>query len=849
MAEVIDLLSDSSDDEANVLSNGNGPQIISLLDDDELTRTNNSRKNKTDEYSSDSDYSLSQFKESGLSRKTEKKQFKKKSNVEQMKSLASDTIVPAAITKSVPTKTGLAVLNDITTPSQNVARKKPIFNPYLKTKKVTPLTETLAARTDPSTFCPTSLTTTNAKTYPDLRARISLCLWKYARTLTSDSHNGAELDQTIKKINEVALTDYPIRSLEEYISRFRKHSGGVGDTRNVLKSLKDQLEKGGWSRSSTLTPVNANIGDQYFTIAEACLVACYAKVQQNTARSKGNLDDLQARLSDKDNWISLAWLLPQIDQRLHPSCPSRMMIARENEPDSAVDFYTSRSTLSAEYKQIEKLKSTSNGSLKPHTVRGRPWYELTPLGYETAKRLKNRMYPSPHGPYRTSNVVDNSKYSDIVLGMDFREGGGGTKVLHNMCNKLDWTKLPYFVAPLTIGDYVFFHKDKLLPLLVERKSVQDVAQSIHDGRWQRQKQRMYHGQFAFGYRSCRLAYIIEGKQEKHQVTGGYIGNGAHKISLELLNAEIENLKHEGFEVVRTTSPEHSMFELSRWTQRIAKDVEAGKITACLTYQEFLEKCKAISKETDFSRLAKHAYQERMKEESNCQSPSGITPLDDSPTINDSLKRRLSYSEQIRTEDSKPKAMKTDVTSHSKATTIKRSFNFGSQGKVVHYSSLTTTALKQECDKYGFPKSGSRDAMIAKLIGPKPPNVWLKRKLRKEYVPPRHNVAGTAILVAMFLLHEEQPDSTDFSKEEIYVKAEALNIKKNPFSGGTTQTGPYHYDGWSSMKELLKGDPPLVTKNKNRFRLTRACEISGYPLAAAMHKWCHEHNNCSCQDLL
>ena len=80
MAEVIDLLSDSSDDEGNALSNGNGPQIISLLDDDddELTRTNNSRKDKTDEYSSDSDYSLSQFEESGLSRKTEKKQFEKK---------------------------------------------------------------------------------------------------------------------------------------------------------------------------------------------------------------------------------------------------------------------------------------------------------------------------------------------------------------------------------------------------------------------------------------------------------------------------------------------------------------------------------------------------------------------------------------------------------------------------------------------------------------------------------------------------------------------------------------------------------------------------------------------------
>ena len=321
--------------------------------------------------------------------------------------------------------------------------------------------------------------------------------------------------------------------------------------RQGCKSLEDQLEKGGWSRSSTLTPVNANIGDQYFTIAEACLVACYAKVQQNTARSRVNSDDLQARLSDKDNWISLAWLLPQIDQRLHPSCPSRMMIARENDSDSAVDFYTSRSTLSAEYKQIEKLKSMSNGYLKPHTVRGRPWYELTPLGYETAKRLKNRMYPSPPGPYRTSNVVDNSKYSDIVLGMDFREGGGGTKVLHNMCNKLDWTKLPYFVAPLAIGDYVFFHKDKLLPLLIERKSVQDVAASIHDGRWQSQKQRMYQGQYVFGYENCRMAYIIEGEKRTQLLTGDLVGQTEFNVTGDRLDEEIEQLGSQGFDVLQT----------------------------------------------------------------------------------------------------------------------------------------------------------------------------------------------------------------------------------------------------------------------------------------------------------
>lgn len=59
---------------------------------------------------------------------------------------------------------------------------------------------------------------------------------------------------------------------------------------------------------------------------------------------------------------------------------------------------------------------------------------------------------------------------------------------------------------------------------------------------------------------------------------------------------------------------------------------------------------------------------------------------------------------------------------------------------------------------------------------------------------------------------------------------------------------FHYDGWSSMRYCLQGDPPLVVKKKNMYRLTRSCAISGYPLAEQLHDWCHEHNNCSCQDL-
>ena len=63
----------------------------------------------------------------------------------------------------------------------------------------------------------------------------------------------------------------------------------------------------------------------------------------------------------------------------------------------------------------------------------------------------------------------------------------------------------------------------LCPIVVERKSVQDVAMSIHDGRWKDQKRRMYHAQYVFGYDNCHMVYIIEGNENAQTVSGGYVG--------------------------------------------------------------------------------------------------------------------------------------------------------------------------------------------------------------------------------------------------------------------------------------------------------------------------------------
>ena len=883
---------------------------------------------------SDSDDSLTQYKPSGLSRiKTAMKEKKNPPNPLLASSFTNKEVrtaapvVVAATTKTPiinpyarkrktpPSTSALAIatsstrrvtLSPLTAPSTSA--QPPIRNPYTtpssattpttsqpstrnpyakKPKTSTTASTTTTASSDTTTtttiFYPTGLTD-NAKTYPDIRAKLSLALWKYCRTLTRQSHNRAKLDQMVKKLVALATTaEYPIRSLEEYLQRFLKQSHN--NRNNGLGELQEQLQQGGFDRIST--PVgSSNSNGCYYTIAEACLVACYTRVVQqqhsiSTSTSKEN-HNMETSLSQKQFWISLEWLLPQIDQRLQPACPGSLF--RPQDPDGGVAFYQQHSTISAEYKQIEKLTCEPSVCLKPHTLKGQPYFELTPLGYQTAQNLRSQVYPAPSGCYRCSNEIDSDQYSNIVLGVDNREGGGASKVLHAMCNKLDWTHLPYFVAPLTIGDYVFFHQNKLLPLLVERKSVQDVAQSIFDGRWERQKERMYHGQFVFGYDgSSRLAFIIEGKQERHQVTGGFIGNASFQVTLEQLNSEIQNLEKQGFDVLRTTSPEHSMLELSRWAKRVATQVQRGHLQAQYTYQEFKQKVKEIPKGTDFSRLAKYYYQEQRQSKQaspitllassdDCGDDDDDDPQDRKPTNQNP--KRLTY-EKVPTKKPPILNQRTTTTTTTTYEQVKKQ-RIQSQ---VDYSTWTNHQLQEECVKCGLSKSGAHADLVARLQGPKPPSLWLQRKNQGEYVPARYNCGATAILVAMLLLHQEHPQVSDgFPRDQIYVRAEAICITKNPFSGGTTQTGPYHYDGWANMKfvsklhttitsrhtndtcpliffyfgicfpQLLQGDPPLVAKKKNRFRLTKSCAIAGFPLAEVLHEWCHAHDHCKCQEL-
>jgi len=92
----------------------------------------------------------------------------------------------------------------------------------------------------------------------------------------------------------------------------------------------------------------------------------------------------------------------------------------------------------------------------------------------------------------------------------------------------------------------------------------------------------------------------------------------------MLADAIASLEAEGFDVLRSTNAENSMFQLSRWAQRVAQEVRAGKLTIQYTFEEFKEQVRKIPRQTDFSRLAKD-YKERKDKETKLAAALPAAP--------------------------------------------------------------------------------------------------------------------------------------------------------------------------------------------------------------------------------
>ena len=258
---------------------------------------------------------------------------------------------------------------------------------------------------------------------------------------------------------------------------------------------------------------------------------------------------------------------------------------------------------------------------------------------------------------------------------------------------------------------------------------------------------------------------------------------------------METMKEEGFDVILTTRAENSMLELARWAKRVAKEVQAGSLTLEYTYNDFIDQVNKIPASTDFSRLAKyHANEKKQAAADRSRNETTIDLVDSDDEDGGTV---LSQQQELQPSNLDAEFARAkrplQPRNNTQPASTKRSRVEDKKVGGNEYEDMSAAQLRAKCVEYGLPKSGKKEELINRLLKPRPPEIYCVRKRRGLYVPARLDTSGTALLVAIQILQDQAPSVQNYvghTKDEIYVLAEALDIKKDPFSGGTTQTGPY-----------------------------------------------------------
>uniref|UniRef100_A0A6S8W6Q1 Crossover junction endonuclease MUS81 n=1 Tax=Chaetoceros debilis TaxID=122233 RepID=A0A6S8W6Q1_9STRA len=631
------------------------------------------------------------------------------------------------------------------------------------------------------------------KLYPDIKNQCIKALIKHAKASRNILHERSSLDRSIKAINIIALHPYPIRTPEAVRS-----IKGVGDEMvGVLRDSYEQMKK------EKKSPYNPPKG-KYCAAAAAALVA---------------LLDFETDKKQEGVLCPLETLIELVNLKGHSSSRSRAIFDRD------IAYYLDKNTLDPGLMQIRKLCSNGEENYvkerkRKNDCKSGVVYELLEDGRRQALALKEHAslgVISP-GPFRqlASDTVDE-EFGNVTVSMDFREGGGGRKRLCEMCDFFDQHQIPYVVRNLKISDYVFFVGSKLAPVLVERKSVEDVAASLYDGRWDRQQRSMRKAQYILGggdERKCHICYLIEGDIERKIVHGGYVGRRSWQKTPQDVKNAIASLPGLGFSVMESKTILGSLHMIMRVAKEFLWLSNNGSIDCTYTYNEFIAAVGDLSDEKGDAPIdQRHKNPSPPIVESGSAVSAGVIRQQDS--FNNEGCESVNYENESGLDELRERR--------------------------EEMLKLSMKELKERCRERDEKNSGSKSDLISQLLKKRKPEILITRSRRNQYVP-KIPSCNAAILVALHLHHE--PGTPLFSKENIMMLAEETGINKESMYGNAKSR--YGYNGWSGMKDLTGGDPPLISVVKRKYSLTTQPNgAAGVDVAKALHIMAHRHNLCRC----
>ena len=170
----------------------------------------------------------------------------------------------------------------------------------------------------------------------------------------------------------------------------------------------------------------------------------------------------------------------------------------------------------------------------------------------------------------------------MLVKMDFRETALQAKVAELLA--ADMFSMKIESANLPIGDIIICDAAGIEKVIIERKSLADLAASIRDGRYKEQSFRL---QNACSLPNHNIFYLIEGDLKSFRGFTGGIGKNA------LLSAMTSLAYTKGFSVFRTMN----LQETAEWLIQLAKKLSKPE---CVPYykQETLPPDESVTTETD-----------------------------------------------------------------------------------------------------------------------------------------------------------------------------------------------------------------------------------------------------------
>ncbi len=268
--------------------------------------------------------------------------------------------------------------------------------------------------------------------------------------------------------------------------------------------------------------------------------------------------------------------------------------------------------------------------------------------------------------------------------------------------------------------------------------------------------------------------------------------------------------------------------LAKVAQDVSWKAKNGVIDVKYTYKQFLERIKVCDE--------KLGNPPTLKEH---QNPAPPVVVNWNPAVTRSTHPKTTSDDQKKTSKNK------EPESQPNMNCSEAESNEGGKSaeEISGLNKMSLQALKDLCKERGDKIGGKKEDLIARLLKPRKPEILIMRTRRNEYVP-KVPSCNAALMVALHLHHI--PGTQGLAKERLMVLAEETGVSKDSMSGD----GGF-YDGWSGMKDLLRGDPALVKREKGqKFSLTtQPPESSGVAVANALHILAHREGLCTCGNSL